>query len=335
VIRIIRSESLDPFENLALEEWLFDSLEAGDRVLLLWRDSPCVVIGRFQNPWVECSLRDATELGAPIVRRRSGGGCVYHDGGNLCYSFISPKDSMDRRANCALLASALQSLGIPAVPTERFDLFLQGKKISGSALRESRGKACHHGTVLVSSELAALRRLLSVTDRGIRTKGVPSRPSPVMNLSEAEGGKSCDVEKVASALETVFSARASSIREVVRSPLKELGEVIETRRKMLASWEWRFGASPDFDQVQDLSLTGNEGSSARMSLSITAGCVAAAHVQSEDGEIFPFPELRGTRYVQQDLSTMLRRLIDEGGTAQRAAALAVAAKAVASGVLGC
>jgi len=136
------------------------------RSFLLYRNRPSVVIGRYQNPWRECNVREMSQQGVGLVRRRSGGGTVYHDHGNVNLSFFSPRASFDKFQNSALLVRALTHLGIAArgslVPNERSDLMFNGQKVSGSAYRITSAAAYHHCTLLLSADIHGLRRFLHV-----------------------------------------------------------------------------------------------------------------------------------------------------------------------------
>lgn len=131
------STATDAGANLALEEWMSGQLAAaGQPALLLWRNQPCVIIGRTQNPWIECDLRYLQRNNIALLRRRSGGGAVYHDVGNMNCTFFASRSGHDPQRNAHLLARAIrQSTGVVAQTTKRSDLFVAGKKISGSAFR--------------------------------------------------------------------------------------------------------------------------------------------------------------------------------------------------------
>lgn len=177
------SNSHDVYLNLAREEYLFDAISEGSRALLFYRDASAVVFGKHQNPWRECSVRELGRLGVPLARRISGGGTVYHDLGNLNFSFLLPKEGFDRRANLELVVRALRRLGVEATISDRHDLLFEGRKISGNAFCFRRNRALHHGTLLVRSELQSLRGAL-VGMPGIESFAVQSTPSPVTNIGD-------------------------------------------------------------------------------------------------------------------------------------------------------
>ncbi|KIS68079.1 uncharacterized protein UMAG_03661 [Mycosarcoma maydis] len=217
------SLSTNPWFNLAFEDHLFRSVDPSIPICFLYRNSPCVVVGRNQNPWKELNATAMRSIGLPMVRRRSGGGTVYHDLGNTNYSFHIPRDDFDRRTHAELVARALNAapVGLHLSRTDlarsdvgayvngRNDICIRVKrgfdrnsttktqaqadqlgfeerKVSGSAYKLVNKRAYHHGTMLLSASLRSLGSSLR-NDRGelLVTKGVASVPAPVANLTDA------------------------------------------------------------------------------------------------------------------------------------------------------
>jgi lipoate-protein ligase A len=179
---IYQSLSQDPFINLALEQQLF---EAGtSNALFLYQNNSSVIIGRAQNPWVECDVHFLKTQNIPLARRQSGGGTVFHDLGNLNFTFFCEKANYNKEQNLALIIKALATLNINVDMNTRHDLILNDKKISGSAFRETKTHAFHHGTLLIDSNLDLLRQSLKAPEYDIKSKGVASVKSSVINIKD-------------------------------------------------------------------------------------------------------------------------------------------------------
>lgn len=174
----------DPYLNLAIEEYLFENLQ--DNVFILWQNEPCVVIGKNQNPYAEIDISVAREKNIKIVRRITGGGAVYHDLGNLNYTFISNEDvgGIDFARFTAPIISALASMGVSARLSGRNDIEVDGKKISGNAQCRKGNRVLHHGTLLFNSDLEFLSGVLSVDAEKIQAKAIKSTRSRVCNIKE-------------------------------------------------------------------------------------------------------------------------------------------------------
>ncbi|MFA6904802.1 MAG: lipoate--protein ligase family protein, partial [Sphaerochaeta sp.] len=155
---IYLATSHDCAANLAGEAYML-TLEY-DHILFLWVNDPCIVIGRYQNPFSECNLKNMEEHNVQLVRRQSGGGAVYHDRGNLCFTLIGNKETTTKEENFSLVLKALANLGLHCELSGRNDILLDGKKISGNAFQTTATKFCHHGTLLVSSDLSVMSNYL-------------------------------------------------------------------------------------------------------------------------------------------------------------------------------
>ncbi|HPZ16343.1 MAG TPA: lipoate--protein ligase [Sphaerochaeta sp.] len=197
------AQSHDCAANLAGEAYLM-GLDC-DRILYLWENDPCIVIGRYQNPWAECNLAKMEEDGVALVRRQSGGGAVYHDRGTLIFTFIGDKGSATREENFDLLLTALASLGLECERSGRNDITLDGKKVSGNAFQNTGDKFCHHGTLLVRGNLAAMGDYLTPSETKLASKAIKSVASRVSNLSQ--GRADITNEMVKEALIEAFTRR--------------------------------------------------------------------------------------------------------------------------------
>ncbi|GAA6061099.1 hypothetical protein JCM10212_006130 [Sporobolomyces blumeae] len=249
------STSNDPHFNLAYEDWLFRKTDSSERILYLYRNSPSVIIGRNQNPWKEINLHKLEELGIPFVRRKSGGGTVYHDLGNTNYCVFVPRLEFNRVTNAQLVASALNRLEIPAYVNDRNDICVDKFKmklrfgrlyVSGSAFKLVNSRAYHHGTMLIDAQLSNLRGVLGTTKETMITKGVASVPSPVRNL--VEWSKAIDHDRFVEQVASEFADKYQVANEIKRVGIEELetNEYVRDTMNELKSWEWQYGQSPEF-----------------------------------------------------------------------------------------
>ncbi|MCD7749357.1 MAG: lipoate--protein ligase, partial [Oscillospiraceae bacterium] len=176
----------DPHYNLAVEQQLLETVQPGECILYLWQNQNTVVIGRNQNAWKECRVSRLESEGGTLARRLSGGGAVFHDLGNLNFTFLLPTADYDLRRQTAVILTACQSLGVPAVLSGRNDLTAEGKKFSGSAFYHNRGRSYHHGTLLVQVDMEKLGRYLNPSSAKLEAKGVDSVRARVVNLADIQ-----------------------------------------------------------------------------------------------------------------------------------------------------
>lgn len=244
---VYMSEIHNPVHNFAFEEALFHSDRLDGPVLLLWVNAPCVVIGRHQNPWREVALKALYEDGIPLIRRMSGGGTVYHDLGNLNYSFIASGKQYNEHENFQMILKALSALGVEANLNQRKDIVVGDFKNSGNAFYMRGNKRLHHGTLLVNTDHHKLWRYLDTDGDAIEQRGIISKKSEVINLSDLDSGISVDrVKKVI--VDTVKHFHKDvKIFYGDKSLLTEQQEkVYKNALKRHETWEWRFGETPSF-----------------------------------------------------------------------------------------
>ena len=188
-LRLLLSDSHDPLFNLAVEECIFRQMDPGQRVLFLWRNANTVVIGRAQNPWKECNTRRMEEDGVTLARRSSGGGAVFHDLGNSCFTFMAGKPGYDKSVSTAIVLDALRRLGVEAFASGRNDLLVAtpdgDRKVSGSAYRETQDRGFHHGTLLLDADLGHLTNYLNPDPKKLAAKGI-SHEIAIPDISSKE-----------------------------------------------------------------------------------------------------------------------------------------------------
>ncbi len=243
-MKVITSPFNNPFINLALEDHFLRG-GADLPVLFFYVNRPSVVLGRFQNPWLETNLSYLVQNDIWLARRQSGGGCVFHDDGNLNFSFIVPTGMIDRKKHAELLREAFLKAGISLQISPRNDLWLESasgewKKVSGSAYKQTKTASFHHGTFLVSSDLERLEESLKHTLIPNETKSIASVRSKVITLNERHPGVTISdvIELVAHYFHTIpFELDGT---------LLSMPEVQESFNQ-LTSWEWLWGETPLFE----------------------------------------------------------------------------------------
>ncbi|MBQ2999030.1 MAG: lipoate--protein ligase [Clostridia bacterium] len=187
-MKYYRLKTTNPYENLAVEEFLLRT--ADDDVFMLWQNEPTVVIGKNQNAYAEVDLAAAREKGIHVSRRITGGGAVYHDLGNINYTFITSQEKaevLDYAYFCEPILRALAELGLSCSLSGRNDLECEGRKFSGNAQHASDGKILHHGTILFDTDVSEMASVLKVDREKLAYRGVHSHRSRVVNLREMLG----------------------------------------------------------------------------------------------------------------------------------------------------
>lgn len=183
-IKIVRGDGFNPYYNLAQEEYLTTTVNKGELIIYLWQNKHTIVIGRNQNAWQECHVEKFIQDGGKIARRLSGGGAVYHDLGNLNFTFCVRKEDYDIDRQLSVILTAVQALGIKAEKTGRNDITIEQKKFSGNAFYKQGDFCYHHGTLLLSVDSEQMLKFLNVDKAKLQSKGVDSVKSRVINLKE-------------------------------------------------------------------------------------------------------------------------------------------------------
>jgi len=247
---IVKTESSEVYRNLAVEEWLLGHAEGRGPILFLCVNSPCVVIGKNQNPWRECRLSLMEEAGVPLARRISGGGAVYHDEGNLNIGVIVPRAEYCEEQQYELIFNTLNRFGIKASRLLKNSLAVDGKKFSGQAFCFRGRHVLHHGTLLVNSDLGRLGRYLGAEIEAIETNAVASVPAHVTNLAPFAPGLT--VEKLSGALMETFRKMYGSTGVCEYGSDKEIPEAeLLPMIEKLSSADWQLRHTPRFQVTLD------------------------------------------------------------------------------------
>ena len=233
---LVESCQYNPYYNLALEECL---ASLGRPVFYLWQNKKTVVIGNHQNAFAECKWEQLEEEGGFLARRKTGGGAVFHDLGNLNFTFCMPIHQYDVQKQLSVLLHALQKFGLTAEFSGRNDLLLQGKKFSGNAFKCTKTCGIHHGTIMLNVELDALNRYLQVPKAKMEAKGIQSFRQRVCNLQEINPNITVPALKAALFESFISLYGESEIWQPQDFPC-DLQPLID----FYESFEWRIGTSP-------------------------------------------------------------------------------------------
>ncbi len=237
----LETESHDPAYNLVFEEYCLQKLTQYNKILLLWQNANAVIIGRYQNWQNEVDEEAVRRLGVKVIRRSTGGGAVYHDLGNLNYSFITPAPdlaTLNLATVAAPLLSALQKMGIQATAQGRNDIVLDGRKISGTAQSLRRNRLLHHGTLLFDSDLTMLDTVLRTDPTKLISKGVKSVRSRVVNIKEHLGWEI----SLSEFWQQLLSALPSMTKVILNQ--SQLAEIRQLAAAKYASPDWNQGQEP-------------------------------------------------------------------------------------------
>ncbi|KIL29322.1 hypothetical protein B4133_1147 [Bacillus altitudinis] len=245
---IDNEQHYDPMINLAIEEYCLKYLDPEETYLLFYINQPSIIIGKNQNTIEEINTKYVEDNGIKVVRRLSGGGAVYHDKGNLNFSFIT-KDDGDSFHNFKKFTKpvikALEKLGVKAELSGRNDIMADGRKISGNAQFATRGRIFSHGTLLFDSEIEHVVSALNVKKEKIESKGIKSIRSRVANISELMDQKMTTEEFRKILLSYIFDTNGDVPEYKLTE--KDWEKIHEISRDRYQKWEWNYGRSPKFN----------------------------------------------------------------------------------------
>ncbi|MDP4163283.1 MAG: lipoate--protein ligase [Bacillota bacterium] len=238
----------DPRINLAIEEYALKNLDINDTYLLFYINEPSIIIGKNQNSVEEINTVYVEENGIHVVRRLSGGGAVYHDLGNLNFSFITKDDGEsfhNFRKFTEPVITALKKLGVNAELSGRNDILAEGRKISGNAQFSTRGRMFSHGTLLFDSEMDHVVSALNVKKDKIESKGIKSIRSRVANISEFLS-ENLSIEQFRTLLLKNIFEGETEIPEYVLTD-DDWEKIHALSKERYQNWDWNYGKSPKFN----------------------------------------------------------------------------------------
>jgi lipoate-protein ligase A len=296
----------DPRLNLALEEHLLRHVEEAEPILLFYINEPAVIIGRNQNTLEEIDPDYVEEEGIHLVRRLSGGGAVFHDLGNLNFSFVTDdnRDIHNFAKFTDPVIDVLRELGVDAELRDKSDIFADGKKISGNAQYSSRGRMFSHGTLLFDTDLEMMLKALNPRGAEIESKAVQSVRNYVTNIRELLDEEMTIEELKAALLAGIFDGEEIPTYELSDTDWREVEQLAEERYK---TWEWNVGRSPKFDIRQSEQIEGVGKVDAR--INVDKGKIQAVKIYGDFSGAAPAAELEdalvGARYERGGLEAAL------------------------------
>ena len=307
-IRLYIGDSFDPHYNLAVEQYLLENQPKDSCTLYLWQNQNTVVIGRNQNAWKECRVSALEQDGGKLARRLSGGGAVFHDLGNLNFTFLTSEEHYNVDRQLSVIQEACRGMGIRAEKSGRNDLLAEGRKFSGNAFYQHHGNAYHHGTLLIDTDGEKLQRYLSPPKAKLQSKGVDSVRSRVINLSELSPALTCATMRQAmvTAFETVYGMKAQTVTLTDSDR-----EKIEALRQKNADWQWLFGSRLPLSFECERHFSWGHF---QLQLHVESGTVQTAKVYTDalDWQLSAAiePALAGCRFALQPMQEALRSVCE-------------------------
>lgn len=305
-LNVHEANGYNPYRNLAIEQRLLETVEANTVTLYLWQNENTVVIGRNQNAWKECRTDLLEAEGGRLARRLSGGGAVYHDLGNLNFTFLVPTESYDLDRQLNVILSALRHLGMEAERSGRNDVLCQGRKVSGNAFYRQGERSYHHGTLLVRTDVERMQRYLNPSPLKWQGKGVDSVRSRVGNLTEY--APDVTILTLKQALLRAFSEEYGMQAERVSFSKEDEAE-IQRLTERNGSFSWNYGSrAPCSVSLSGRFLWG----SLTVELSLEKGRIERVQVYS-DAMDWSLPETlqaawSGVRFSSKDMMEAVKGL---------------------------
>lgn len=317
------SQSDDVFANLALEDWIYKNFDfAHHHVLMLWSNNPCVVIGRHQNPFSEANMTYLNNNNIALARRNSGGGAVFHDRGNLNCTFFTPRERYNRTYNLNVITRALyREYTISADVSDRDDITIFGRKISGTAAKLGQPNAYHHCTLLVNSNKEHLRNSLAKTDSEIQSKATPSVRSSIKNLIDIN--KKVNMPQLLSAIGYEYLRMPASElvdggRELLEkqsgfhliNPTEKWFPGLNAIKDTFASWDWCYGKTPKFSITKSVQHKSGAGDlDLKVKLDVEKGHIEDITLVIPNSDPIPVVStMKGKPYTEDNLHGIIAAL---------------------------
>lgn len=315
-LQVIISTQYDPFLNRAVESYLVDHQEDDIVTMYLWKNQQTVVIGYNQNPYSECNVQLLLDEGGHLMRRGTGGGAVYHDLGNINFSFVASRKNYDVRKQLSVIQDALLSFGLETEISGRNDLTYQGRKFSGNAFSKGNNNL-HHGTILIKTDGKKMMRYLTVNQAKLQKHGVKSVSSRVINLSEAVARLTSEniKEPLIRSFEKTYGGIATMLDFDTLSQDKE----IQTIKDRISSFDFLFARWEHFKTTKraqfewgavEISLHINEAEKYIDDIQIASDCldteiITQAELLLKGCSTFQAPQYENTNTMLTDIINLI------------------------------
>ncbi|MEG0641788.1 MAG: lipoate--protein ligase [Clostridium sp.] len=305
----IYNTSTDPSFNLAAEEYILKNFS--EDCFMLWRNTTAVIVGKNQNALAEINIEYVKENNIPVIRRLSGGGAVFHDLGNVNYTFIT--NDTDDFVNFSKFTSPIVSvlkdkLGINAELSGRNDLTINGQKFSGNAQYNYKNRVLHHGTLLFSSSISNISESLNVKPSKFQGKSVKSVKSRVTNISSHLSSALTVNEFIDLTMDYVKLSDESN-SEIYTFSQKDINAINLLRDEKYSTWDWNFGSSPKYNYTNEKRFTGG---TVEIHLNVVKGYIEGCKIY---GDFFSKKDvvdvelsLIGVKHTHNDIYNILRSL---------------------------
>lgn len=305
----IKNDNTNPYFNLAAEEYALRNF--AEDCFMLWRNAPSIIVGKHQNTLAEINVEYVKENNIDVVRRLSGGGAVFHDLGNLNFTFIKNVDKDGALVNFKKyvqpILEVLHHLGVNAKFEGRNDIMIDGKKVSGNAEHVYKRRVLHHGTLLFSSKMADLSSALKVNPLKYQDKGVKSVRSRVTNISDHLPKKMTVIEFNNAILDFIMNSDSDAkIYEYSKNDIDQINQLVQEK---YTTWDWNFGYSPKYN-FEKMAKT--NGGNIEVQMNIEKGIIEHVKIfgdffnELDISEIEK--ELEGVKHEEESLRTFFTNL---------------------------
>ncbi|ABY91551.1 lipoate--protein ligase [Thermoanaerobacter sp. X514] len=304
----IYNKNTNPYFNLAAEEYVLKEFQ--EECFMLWRNEPSIIVGKNQNTLAEINLDYVRQHKIPVVRRLSGGGAVFHDLGNLNFTFIVNEDVSsfsDFKRFTQPIIDVLRKLSVNAEFSGRNDITIDGKKISGNAQYYYKNRILHHGTLLFSSSITDLSAALKVRPVKFEDKGVKSVSKRVTNISE-HLKEPITIEQFIDLIMNHIREQTGG-REMYEFTQEDIKKIEKLVKEKYSTWEWNFGTSPDYSFKNEKKFTGG---TVEVNLNVEKGIIKDIKIYGDFFGKYDVSEienlLKGVKHSEEEIKKVLSNI---------------------------